>query len=143
MGASPLVLVDGSSYLYRAFHAIPPLSTKAGEPTNAVLGVVNLTVAKLPPMPAPDGKYISLRGKEIHYVEQPGEGTPVVMIHGLPRPAESRPVNRNHVYARQVPKDRIEILVCAISKRSRPINCSSTTHHDGSTPTCPKFASRR
>ena len=42
MTDSPLVLVDGSSYLYRAFHAIPPLSTKAGEPTNAVLGVVNM-----------------------------------------------------------------------------------------------------
>ncbi len=39
---SPLVLVDGSSYLYRAFHAIPMLSTKSGEPTNAVLGVVNM-----------------------------------------------------------------------------------------------------
>jgi DNA polymerase-1 len=42
MSARRLVLVDGSSYLYRAFHAIPPLSTKAGEPTNAVLGVVNM-----------------------------------------------------------------------------------------------------
>jgi DNA polymerase I len=42
MSASPLVLVDGSSYLYRAFHALPPLSTKAGEPTNAILGVVNM-----------------------------------------------------------------------------------------------------
>ena len=42
MSASPLVLVDGSSYLYRAFHALPPLSTKSGEPTNAVLGVVNM-----------------------------------------------------------------------------------------------------
>jgi DNA polymerase-1 len=42
MTARPLVLVDGSSYLYRAFHAIPMLSTKAGEPTNAVLGVVNM-----------------------------------------------------------------------------------------------------
>jgi DNA polymerase-1 len=42
MSARPLVLVDGSSYLYRAFHALPPLSTKSGEPTNAVLGVVNM-----------------------------------------------------------------------------------------------------
>jgi DNA polymerase I len=42
MSDSPLVLVDGSSYLYRAFHALPPLSTKSGEPTNAVLGVVNM-----------------------------------------------------------------------------------------------------
>src|SRR5262249_48883942 len=49
-----------------------------------VLTAVNLTVAKLPPMPAADGKYISLRGKEIHYFEQPGQGIPVVMIHGLP-----------------------------------------------------------
>jgi len=42
MGARPLVLVDGSSYLYRAFHAIPQLNTAAGQPTNAVLGVVNM-----------------------------------------------------------------------------------------------------
>ena len=34
-----LWLVDGSSYLYRAFHALPPLSTSRGEPTGAVLGV--------------------------------------------------------------------------------------------------------
>src|SRR5262245_48728871 len=42
MSAKPLVLVDGSSYLYRAFHALPPLTTKSGQPTNAVLGVVNM-----------------------------------------------------------------------------------------------------
>lgn len=49
-----------------------------------VLMVLNLTVATLPPMPPADGKYISLRGKDIHYFEQPGRGVPVVMIHGLP-----------------------------------------------------------
>ncbi len=37
-----LVLVDGSSYLYRAFHALPPLSNSKGEPTGAVLGVLNM-----------------------------------------------------------------------------------------------------
>ena len=37
-----LWLVDGSSYLYRAFHALPPLSTSRGEPTGAVLGVLNM-----------------------------------------------------------------------------------------------------
>jgi DNA polymerase-1 len=42
MSASPLVLVDGSSYLYRAFHALPALSTATGQPTGAVLGVVNM-----------------------------------------------------------------------------------------------------
>ncbi|HEY5102744.1 MAG TPA: DNA polymerase I, partial [Steroidobacteraceae bacterium] len=37
-----LVLFDGSSYLYRAFHALPPLSNSRGEPTGAVLGVLNM-----------------------------------------------------------------------------------------------------
>ena len=50
------------------------------------LVVVNLTVARLPEMPPADGKYISLHGKEIHYFEQPGQGVPVVMIHGQPGP---------------------------------------------------------
>ena len=42
MSARKLVLVDGSSYLYRAFHALPPLSNSKGEPTGAVLGVLNM-----------------------------------------------------------------------------------------------------
>ena len=46
--------------------------------------VVNNTVARLPSMPSAEGKYISVRGKVIHYVEHPGQGIPVVMIHGLP-----------------------------------------------------------
>jgi DNA polymerase-1 len=37
-----LVLVDGSSYLYRAFHALPDLRTRAGEPTGAIRGVVSM-----------------------------------------------------------------------------------------------------
>jgi pimeloyl-ACP methyl ester carboxylesterase len=49
-----------------------------------VMTAVNNTAAKLPSMPPADGKYISLHGKEIHYFEQPGQGVPVVMIHGLP-----------------------------------------------------------
>ncbi|MCR4331596.1 MAG: hypothetical protein NUV34_02660 [Sulfuricaulis sp.] len=38
----PLILVDGSSYLYRAFHAMPALTNSRGEPTGAVYGVVNM-----------------------------------------------------------------------------------------------------
>ncbi|AJD49938.1 DNA polymerase I superfamily protein [Isoalcanivorax pacificus W11-5] len=38
----PLVLVDGSSYLYRAFHALPPLATSSGQPTGAVRGVASM-----------------------------------------------------------------------------------------------------
>jgi len=37
-----LLLVDGSSYLYRAFHAMPDLRNRAGEPTGAIYGVVNM-----------------------------------------------------------------------------------------------------
>ena len=40
--APALILVDGSSYLYRAFHALPPLSTVSGQPTGAVRGVVSM-----------------------------------------------------------------------------------------------------
>ena len=39
---APLILVDGSSYLYRAFHALPPLTTSTGAPTGAVKGVLNM-----------------------------------------------------------------------------------------------------
>jgi DNA polymerase I len=41
-GGDTLYLVDGSSYLYRAFHALPPLSNSRGEPTGAVVGVLNM-----------------------------------------------------------------------------------------------------
>ena len=40
--APSLVLVDGSSYLYRAFHALPPLTTPDGRPTGAIRGVVSM-----------------------------------------------------------------------------------------------------
>lgn len=38
----PLVLIDGSSYFYRAFHALPPLSNSKGQATGAVYGVLNM-----------------------------------------------------------------------------------------------------
>ena len=41
-GAAPIILVDGSSYLYRAFHALPDLSTADGRPTGAIRGVVSM-----------------------------------------------------------------------------------------------------
>jgi len=40
--AKPVILVDGSSYLYRAFHAMPPLTTAKGQPTGAIYGVANM-----------------------------------------------------------------------------------------------------
>ena len=46
-GVPDLVLIDGSSYLYRAFHALPPLTGPHGEPTGAVLGVLNMLLKSL------------------------------------------------------------------------------------------------
>lgn len=42
-----IVLVDGSSYLFRAFHALPQLTNRQGEPTGAIFGVINM-LKKLP-----------------------------------------------------------------------------------------------
>ena len=42
MSDKPVILVDGSSYLYRAFHAMPGLNNSEGQPTGAVYGVVNM-----------------------------------------------------------------------------------------------------
>lgn len=39
---NPLILVDGSSYLFRAFHALPPLVNSKGQPTGAVKGVISM-----------------------------------------------------------------------------------------------------
>ena len=38
----PIVLVDGSSYVYRAFHALPPLTNSAVQATGAVIGLINI-----------------------------------------------------------------------------------------------------
>ncbi|WP_454828295.1 DNA polymerase I [Pseudoxanthomonas wuyuanensis] len=46
-----LVLIDGSSYLFRAFHALPPLTNADGEPTGALFGVVNMLRATLKEKP--------------------------------------------------------------------------------------------
>lgn len=50
----------------------------------AAVVAVNLTVARLPAMPTADGKYAAIDDREIHYVEQSGQGIPVLMLHGLP-----------------------------------------------------------
>lgn len=47
-----LILIDGSSYLYRAFHALPPLVNSKGQPTGAVYGVLNMIRKLLADYPA-------------------------------------------------------------------------------------------
>ena len=48
---SRLVLIDGSSYLYRAFHALPPLTAPDGSPSGALFGIVNMLRATLKESP--------------------------------------------------------------------------------------------
>lgn len=50
---SVVVLVDGSSFLFRAFHALPPLSNSKGHPTGAILGVANMLRKMLETYPTP------------------------------------------------------------------------------------------
>ncbi|MFU8797694.1 MAG: DNA polymerase I [Gammaproteobacteria bacterium] len=60
----PIVLVDGSSYLYRAFHALPPLTNSKGEPTGAIYGVANMLRKLLAEYPFEDFAVIfDMKGK--------------------------------------------------------------------------------
>jgi DNA polymerase I len=51
MSRPTLVLIDGSGYLYRAFHALPPLANRLGEPTGALFGVFNMLRLELKAKP--------------------------------------------------------------------------------------------
>ncbi len=53
-----------------------------------VVVVLNWTYGRLPAEPPPSGSFIQVGGLRIHYIEHPGSGTPVVLIHGLPGTAE-------------------------------------------------------
>jgi len=53
-----------------------------------VVVVLNWTYGRLPGEPKPHGSFIAVGGLRIHYLERPGTGTPVVLIHGLPGTAE-------------------------------------------------------
>ena len=53
-----------------------------------VVVVLNWTYGRLPAEPKPQGSFASVDGLRIHYIERPGNGTPVVLIHGLPGTAD-------------------------------------------------------
>jgi pimeloyl-ACP methyl ester carboxylesterase len=53
-----------------------------------VVIVLNWTYARLPAEPRPTGSFVQIGKLTIHYIEHPGTGTPVVLIHGLPGTAE-------------------------------------------------------
>jgi DNA polymerase-1 len=60
---SRLVLIDGSSYLYRAFHALPPLTAPDGSPTGALFGIVNMLRATLKENPDYTAFVVDASGK--------------------------------------------------------------------------------
>jgi DNA polymerase I len=62
----PFLLVDGSSYLFRAYHALPPLATQQGEPTGAIYGMISMLRKLLQDYPTP---YIAVifDGKEKNF----------------------------------------------------------------------------
>jgi DNA polymerase-1 len=80
-----LVLIDGSSYLYRAFHALPPLSNAAGEPTGALFGVVNMLRAHLKEKPDFAAFVIDAPGKTFR-----DELYPLYKAHRPPMPDDLR-----------------------------------------------------
>jgi len=67
MSAPRLILIDGSAYLFRAFHALPPLSNEQGEPTGALFGVVNMLRAHMAQKPDYLGFVIDASGKNFRH----------------------------------------------------------------------------
>ena len=67
MSAPRLILIDGSAYLFRAFHALPPLSNEHGEPTGALFGVVNMLRAHMAQKPDYLGFVIDASGKNFRH----------------------------------------------------------------------------
>jgi len=62
--SAPLVLVDGSSYLFRAYHALPPLTTSKGQATGAIKGVINMIRALVKQYPqSPIAVVFDAKGK--------------------------------------------------------------------------------
>lgn len=68
MSDKKFVLIDGSSYLFRAFHGLPPLTNKDGEPTGAIYGVINM-LRKLIDSEQPDaiGVVFDAKGKNFRH----------------------------------------------------------------------------
>jgi len=71
MAREKLVLIDGSSYLFRAFHALPPLSNAQGEPTGALFGVVNMLRATLKQRPEHLAFVLDASGKNFRHALYP------------------------------------------------------------------------
>ncbi len=85
MSAPRLILIDGSAYLFRAFHALPPLSNEQGEPTGALFGVVNMLRAHMAQKPDFLGFVMDASGKNFRH-----ELFPAYKANRPPMPDELR-----------------------------------------------------
>ena len=82
----PLILVDGSSYLFRAFHALPPLTTTRGQQTGAIKGVINMIRSLLKQYPdSPIAVVFDAKGKTFR-----DDIYPEYKAHRPPMPEELR-----------------------------------------------------
>lgn len=72
MARPRLVLIDGSSYLFRAFHALPPLTNAEGEPTGALFGVVNMLRDTLRQQPDRIAFVLDAEGQNFRHELYPG-----------------------------------------------------------------------
>ena len=91
----PVILIDGSSYLYRAFHALPPLVNSKGQPTGAIKGVISMIRRMLSDYPdSPVGVVFDAKGKTFR-----SEIYPDYKAHRPPMPDELReqiaPIHEN------------------------------------------------
>lgn len=86
----PFILVDGSSYLFRAYHALPPLTTSSGQPTGAIYGVINM-LRKIISQYHPSKMAVVFDSKEKnfrHALYTPYKANRVVMPEDLQRQIE-------------------------------------------------------
>lgn len=87
---NPFILVDGSSYLFRAYHALPPLTTSKGQPTGAIFGVINMLKRLLKDY-APEKMVVIFDSKEKnfrHQLYEPYKANRVVMPDELQQQIE-------------------------------------------------------
>ena len=63
----PIILVDGSSYLYRAYHALPPLTTSKNQPTGAIKGVVSMKKILIDHQDSPLAVVFDAKGKTFRH----------------------------------------------------------------------------
>ncbi len=117
-----LVLVDGSSSLYRAFHALPPLSNSRGMPTQAVLGFTTMLL-KLLREERPDAVGVAFDGpgpttRHREYPEYKAQRPEMPEAMALQIPAVHRVVEALHIPILRVPGEEADDILATLARRA-------------------------